>query len=185
MDKASPPKLNLLEELAQNHAGIYTDGRFVTLNAAIEEARAEILVAGSRVFIFHTVRQSVRPSMSASFWRIRSVVPSTQKIRLRLCRKTLGQHRWPWQQVFWVHAEEGIRWEFRGRRRVPNDLLLKQRVFQQALAQSAASSIFLKPHPTSGVVLEMHLKGQPRDYAVLEDQWQAYLRLMECIVLAE
>ena len=181
----SVEEMQALEQLAYEHGGVYTDGRFPTLNSVIEEERADIKVAGVTVHLYHTHRQSLRPSMTASFWRFRAVIPGKRRLRLRLRRRVLGRHRWPWQRVLCINAEHGVRWELRGRTRLPHPAWAQHPAFTQALSQTIADSIFLKPHRLPGTVLEMHLRGTPRDYSALEEQWQAYLRLMECVLLTD
>jgi len=179
----APDVLLPLEQLAQEQHGTYTDGRFITLNSVIEEERVEIKVGDVMVYIHHTVRKSARPSMGASFWRIRTVIPGKRKLWVRLYRKNLNRTRWPWRRVFLSHPEKGVRWENRGYTRYPSAKWVNHPALQEGLRMTDAVSILIMPHGKLGTRIEMHLKGEPANYPVLEDQWQAFMRLMECVML--
>ena len=173
-----------LARLAQEQAGTYTDGRFITLNSVIEEERAEIRLADTLVYIHHTLRKSVRPSMGASFWRFRARVAGERPLRIRLVRKTIHQSKLPWHRVFWQFPEEALRWEQRGPSKIPSQNWTGHRAVQEALAKTAASQILIKPTP-GGTRVEMHIKGEPTSSAILEQQWNAFLLLMEGLLLAD
>ena len=151
-----------LQQLADEHDGTYTDGRFVTLNSIIEEERAELQVADCKVQVYHTLRKSARPSMSASFWRLQTVVPGRRKLWIRIYRRNARAMRWPWRKVIAGASGAQWRWECHGYRQCPGPRWLQQKNLCEALAASDASAVHMVPYQKRGTRLEMHLRGSRR-----------------------